>query len=57
MKKILIASLLFVLIASCKKEDPIVAESQTERIMLRIESVSSDGDLNYSPVISVEVGR
>ena len=61
MKYIIISAVLavltFMMSACTKNEGAQIIEPQTEVIMLRVESVSSDSSLTYSPVIAVQVKR
>jgi hypothetical protein len=57
MKKIIILLLASLVMISCNKEDSPSPVIQYENVMLRVESVSSDSVLTYSPIISVDVER
>jgi hypothetical protein len=56
MKSIIILAILGLSLASCSKQEPVVA-TQNEIIMLRIESVNSDGNLTISPVVRVTLEK
>lgn len=55
MKRILIAFILLMAITSCKKEVVQPEDNTSENVYVRIESVSKDGSVSYSPIFRVNM--
>lgn len=55
MKKVLFLFIFALSIVSCKKEVVESQETTPDNVYVRIESVSKDGSLSYSPIFRVSM--